>query len=443
MPPVIALIFCAVLVIVLLRTERGRNPDASLALWVPTFWLLLCGSKPIGRWLDPYATAGQIGSEEAGSPLDRLMLSVLILLAVLILRKRKIDWYRVMKDNFWLIMLFLYLGMSTMWSDFPFVSFKRWVRLSGAIPIAMVVLSERSPFRAMESALRRCAYVLIPFSLLVIKYFPHYGIQYSREGIKMWVGVATQKNTLGVICSLSVFLIIWAFLRDRRAGTFFKARSYEFGEGLVLATALYLLVGFRGVYPATAIGVLVFGTASLLLFYRVRNNVGRTATLLVFTVGVGLLCLTFADSLVPAVTSMFQRDESFTGRTDIWRAVLDVASQNPLLGVGYGGFWGLRDQIIYSTVGVREAHSGYLEVYLETGMVGIVLSLMFLIAYYRKALREMNRSFDWSIFGICILMMTLIHNYTESNFLRTSNYFWNVTVFVTVVLSASRLSIDK
>jgi O-antigen ligase len=115
--------------------------------------------------------------------------------------------------------------------------------------------------------------------------------------------------------------------------------------------------------------------------------------------------------------------------------VIDVASRNPLLGVGYGGYWGLQDGEIFSTLLVREAHSGYLDVYLEVGIVGIVLLLAFLLSYHYRALRELNHAFDWGLFGICLLMMTLIHNFTESNFLRTSSYFWNVTVFVTIILS--------
>jgi O-antigen ligase len=371
------------------------------------------------------------------------VLSLLIIFALLILYRRKIEWPLILKDNFWLILLFLYLGSSVLWSDFPFVSFKRWMRLCGAIPIALVVLSERSPFKALESTFRRCAYVLIPFSLLLIKYFPDFGVEYSREGTKMWVGVGSQKNSLGVICALSAFLIVWTFLRDRRAGALLKPRSQALSEGLVLVIGLYLLIGFRGVYPATAIGFLIVGVASLVLLYEMKRNVRHMATFLVLVVVVGLLCLAFGDSLVPTVTSAFNRNESFTGRSDIWREVLDVASRNPLLGVGYGGYWGLQDEKIYSTLGVREAHSGYLDVYLEVGIVGIMLLVAFLLAHHRRALRELNHAYDWGLFGICVLMMTLIHNFTESNFLRTSNYFWNVTVFLTIVLSAPCLHGNK
>ena len=438
MNPTVALILCLILVIVLLCIERIRNPEASNALWVPTSWLLLCGSKPLGVWFGSDAILASVGSEEAGSLYDRLVLSILIILALLIIYRRKIDWSGVLIDNFWLILLFLYLGYSILWSDFPLVSFKRWARLCGGIPIAMVVLSERSPVKALESAFRRCAYVLIPFSLVLIKYFPNLGVEYSPwAGTRMWTGVASQKNGLGVVCAISVFLVIWTFLRERRAKAFLKPRSQAFADGLVLAIALFLLLGNRGVYPATAVGFLIVGIVSLLLLRKMKNNVRHMATLSVLMVALGLFCLTFVDVLVPFVTSVFQRNETFTGRTEIWRAVLDVASRNPVLGVGYGGYWGLLDEIT-SRVGVKEAHSGYLGVYLEVGMVGIVLLSAFLLAHHRRALRELDHAYDLGLFGICLLIMTLIHNYTESNFLSTSSYSWNATLFVTIALSTRR-----
>ncbi|GAB4388048.1 MAG: hypothetical protein Kow0025_05080 [Thermodesulfovibrionales bacterium] len=431
MPPVLALILCGGLVAALLSAERGRNPEASPAVWIPTLWLLLSGAKPLGRWFEP--TVG-MASEEAGSLPDRLLLSALIILALLVIHRRRVQWSRVANDNIWLVILFLYLGASVVWSDFPFVSFKRWIRLAGAIPVAMVVMSERSPLKALESCFRRCAYVLIPFSILLIKYFPAFGVEYSREGIKMWVGVASQKNSLGVICALSAFLIVWTFLRERRAGTFLRARPQALADGLVLCVAVYLLTGFRGVYPATAIGILLAGTVSLLFLRRAGNNVRRAAAFLVIMTVVGLLSLFYGDSLVSIATSAFNRDESFTGRSDIWDMVLGIASRNPWLGVGYGGYWGLQDETVYAALGVRESHSGYLDVYLEVGLVGILLLMAFLRSFYRQSIRQLGGPREWGLFGVCLLIMSLIHGFTESNFLRTA-YLWSAMVFATVVFS--------
>ena len=228
------------------------------------------------------------------------------------------------------------------------MSFKRWFRLCGVLPIALIIASEDSPLNALESVFRRCAYVLVPISLLLIKYFPDLGVQYvTWSGTKMWIGVANQKNGLGVICTLSAIILIWGFLREWRAGFFAKGKANFVGNMLVLVMSLFLMRGFQGSYSATAIGILIVGILSLLLLYRVRNSGKRMANLLVVIAVSFLLCLTFSGALVPDVTSIFNRDSSFTGRSDIWSAVLDVASRKPVFGVGYGGYWGLQDEIIY------------------------------------------------------------------------------------------------
>ena len=80
--------------------------------------------------------------------------------------------------------------------------------------MALLVLSEQEPWQAMQSLLRRTAYVLIPFSVLLIKYFPDLGVVYSRwTGEILWIGVTLQKNGLGRLCVISIFFLIWTFTR--------------------------------------------------------------------------------------------------------------------------------------------------------------------------------------------------------------------------------------
>lgn len=432
MPPIVALIIFTVLVLVLLRIERGRNPEASWALWLPTIWILIRGSRPVGLWFGP--NLGQ--SEQAGSPLDRLVLSILIVLALLVLFRRKIDWSRILKDNSVLIFLYLYLAFSILWSDFPYVSAKRWIKFSGTIPLALVVLSERSPLKALESIFRRCAYVLIPISLLLIKYFPHLAVQYHHHSLEqMRVGVSTQKNPFGLMCAVSVFFFIWAFLRDRQAGDLLKSKSRVFAEVLVFGIAVYLL---HSAHSATAIGMLIIGIALLLILSRKKKLVRPIANLAIIGAPLLILSLDFYEPIRVSLTSIVGRDSSFTGRTIIWNAVRDIASRAPWFGVGFGGYWGLGVDEIISTLGVSETHNGYLEVYLSIGMVGFVLLLAFLLAHYRKMLRELDHSYDWGVFGICFLVMLLLANYTEGSLLKAS-FMWSILVFITIVFSGSSL----
>ncbi len=435
MNPTVILIVCVVLVSVLLCIERKRNPAASHALWVPTFWMLISGSRPVVTWFELGPNFNLVESVEAGSPLDRLVLSILIILALFILYRRKIEWSRILKDNSVLILLFLYMGSSILWSDFPFVSFKRWIRTVAVILMALVVLSEQSPLQALESVLRRSAYVLIPFSLVLIKYFSLYGRVYGRwDGQEMWTGVTTHKNSLGQLCALSAIFLIWAALRKWRSGDLFKSRSQTFADALVFSIALFLLNGTGGSYSATSIAMLIFGIASLLLLYWMKNLARFIAAhLKAFAVALALMYLFLADSLVAMVSSILGRDETLTSRTDIWRGIIDVASNNPLFGVGYGGFWGLSE--ISFKIGASQGHNGYLDVYLELGIVGIVLLSAFLLSFCGRVRRELDHVFDWGVFGICFLLMVMLYNYTESAFLSTG-YLWTTMVLLTVVFSS-------
>src|SRR3989304_5890046 len=201
MPPQLALIICIIFVLWLLHLERKQAPNVSRVLWIPTIWMLSIASKPFGVW---FMSAG--ADAEAGSPLDRAFLSVILCLGLLILASRKFSWSRAIKENSWLMLLVSYLLVSILWSDIPFISFKRWIREVVAVVMAFIVMTERNPRQALESILRRTVYVLIPFSLVLINYYSAYGRVYGRwSGELMWGGVTTQKNGLGRLCLISVF----------------------------------------------------------------------------------------------------------------------------------------------------------------------------------------------------------------------------------------------
>jgi len=75
--------------------------------------------------------------------------------------------------------------LSILWSDFPFVSFKRWFRDLGNYLVILVVVSDPNPLEAARTLLRRFCYLLIPLSILLIKYFPYLARQYE-----VWTGNA-------------------------------------------------------------------------------------------------------------------------------------------------------------------------------------------------------------------------------------------------------------
>ena len=432
MPPLLALFFCTVFVLFLLRLELKHAPEVSSILWIPTIWILYIASKPLSIW---FQTSGV--NPESGSPLDRAFLSALLCLGLFILRLRKFSWSRAIKKHPWLMLLIGYMLTSILWSGIPFISFKRWLRELVAVVMAFVVATESNPRQAMQSLFTRTIYILIPFSLLLIKYFSEYGRQYNHwTGELMWIGVTLQKNGLGRLCLISAFFLIWTLVKRWQGRDIPVVRYQTHANVLVLILTLWLLKGAPDTetYSATAITALAAGLAAfvcLLWMKKLRINLRAIpfATILALGIAFGIVTPMVGGSDVVGFTSTLGRDATLTGRTDIWAGLLPIVERQPILGYGFGGFWTTETEKIHE---ISEAHNGYLDVFLELGSVGILLVTIFLLSCCRRAKRELDHDFDWASLWLCFLVMAVIHNISESSINHFTAHLTTVLLFLEV-----------
>jgi O-antigen ligase len=398
-------------------------------------WMLYIASKPLGTWLGS-------GDRDAGSPVDQYFLSTLLCLGIFILlASRNFRWDQALQENAWVMLLMGYMFLSILWSDLPFISFKRWIREAIAVVMAFVVLSEGNPRKAIQSLFKRTIYVLIPFSIILIKYFPEFGVQYRNQGGQMWVGVATQKNGLGRLCLFAVFFLVWTFVIRRRGRNIRIGKYQTLADVSVFVLALYLLFGPPGQdqYSATALISLGIGLAAfvgLLWMKKHRLNLGaNTLTIIAALIfGLGSLQPFWGGSTVAGFTSTIGRDTTLTGRTEIWASLVPDAMGQPILGSGFGSFW---TPAMREKHEIQEAHNGYLDVVLSLGFVGLTLWAMFLLSVCRKAHREIRQDFDWACLLICFLLMALIHNITETSFGSFTSHLPAVVLFLAVSSTAA------
>jgi exopolysaccharide production protein ExoQ len=436
MPPFLALILCTIFVVWLLTIDHKSSPHNSLTLWLPTIWVLLIAGKPLGVWFEVARTDG-----EMGSPLDRNFLIILIILGLSILFRRRFAFFKAVKDNSRLIFLATFMLLSTLWSDIFFTSVARWVReIMTPVIMSFLILSENDPREAMLSILRRTTYIAIPFSLLLIKYYPLFGVQYSRwEGQLMWMGVATQKNGLGILCLIAIFFLSWSLIRRRRNHNIQTVRYQTIAEIFLLILSLLLLKG-PSIYAmsATSVSALAAGLAAFIVLLRLsKSRIYPSAnTLSVITIAViviGTLSVFSEGQTLGFLTSSLGRDSTLTGRTDIWRQFLPMALQHPLLGHGFGGFW-TEATIAYQEV--NSVHNGYLEVILHLGFVGLILVSLFLLSSLRRAQQLVKNDFYWVSLWICFLFMSILHNMGESSLDSFSRTLTAMLVFLYVASSS-------
>jgi exopolysaccharide production protein ExoQ len=409
--------------------------------WIPTIWMLYVASKPLAVWF-PWS-----GATPESSPLDRAFLIALMFVAFWILARRKFNWSIAMKDNIWLMVLIIFMLVSVIWSSIPKASFFRWIRELQAIIMAFSVLSEPLPRRAIESILRKTTYVLIPFSILLIKYFPEYGIEYSRwTGERMWIGVSQQKNGLGLLCLIASFFLIWSIVYRWHSKKVPVWKFETHTEIFLLFLAIWLMRGPSGsfFYSATSFYALCAGLLAywgLNLTKKLRKTLTASKIMIIVAAIMlfGIIVLFTGGSNIKYFASSAGRDATLTGRTEVWASLLPVAMRRPLLGSGFGGFWTPATKDLFRISG---AHSGYLDVLLGLGFVGLFLTSIFLMASCRKAYRMLSVDFDWGVLLVCFIIMAVIHNITESSIDSLTSFLTAVIMFSTVC-SANMVSYRK
>lgn len=416
MPPSLALFLWLILLLGLLRFDPAKDAGISLALWVPLTWMFIIGSRLPAQWLGQVGTSGAAIYQE-GNLLDRLILSILILLAIGILMSRSFEWGDFFTRNFALTAFLFFALVSLVWSDFPFVSFKRWSRDLGSYLMVLVVLSDPRPLEAVRAVLRRLGYLLIPLSIVLIKYYPHMGKQYSEwTGTPWYVGVTTSKNMLGVVCLVSGIFLFWDTVTrwsDRREP---RTRRIIVLNAALMGMTLWLL---NLADSATSRICLVIGC--LVIAAAHSRAVKRHPVRLKMLIPVCLclyLVLAFGFGINEAIAGSVGRDATLTGRTDLWNLLLSM-NTNPLVGTGYESFWlGPRLELIWErfAFGVNEAHNGYLEVYLNLGLFGLFLLGGFLIASYRTICRRLTPPSSFASLALALWTILLFYNVTEAAF---------------------------
>jgi len=217
MPSQIATLVFALGIVGLFVLDRDRKASSSPALWIPVIWLLIAGSRMVSQWIAAFGAGmnTQYSADQIrdGNPFDRAFLTGLLVLGVVVLIRRGRKVTTLLRANGAILLFFAYCGVSTLWSDFTDVSFKRWIKALGDLIMVLIVLTDLDPSAAVKRLLARVGFVLLPVSILLSKYYSALGRGFGEGGEALYVGVASSKNELGGICLLFGLGAVWRLCR--------------------------------------------------------------------------------------------------------------------------------------------------------------------------------------------------------------------------------------
>lgn len=419
MSALIATLICLIFIFYLFWMERRESRDQSPALWIPIVWMILATSRSVSQWLGMDAATDPLAAYADGSPLDRAVYLALIIVGIIVLLSRKPDWNAILTRNKWLWLYFAFCLISILWSDEALVSFKRWVKALGTVVMVLIIMTDNRPYDALGVCLRRLSFILIPLSILFIRYYPEYGRAYHFDQV-MYTGVATSKNTLGQLCLVSGIYFSWCLL---------LARSNEYRAGgyrRMLFDVLFISMTVWVLYNANSatsllcliIGICLFVVGKMPVFVQKPNRL--LALFLVACVFFGLLEYLF--DLNNLIIGGLGRETDLTTRVPLWSMLLawDI---NPWIGTGYENFWsGERMLAIWKEwPGIIQAHNGYLDVYLNVGLIGLSLILITIAIGLRNAIIQTKCDHAVGVLKLTLIVVAILYNWTEAAIKPISN----------------------
>jgi O-antigen ligase len=304
----------------------------------------------------------------------------------------------------------------------------------------LIVLTDEQPVAALRRLFSRIGFILLPASMLFIKYYPNLGRSYEEwSGVQMANGVTPDKNVLGVVTFVLSLGAVWRVLglfqsdknlRDRR--------RHLLAQGALLAIGIWLLMVANSVTSSVSF---VLGAGLLLatsLRFMRRNPAALHVLVLLLALSAALLLLLGGGA---SAARALGRNVTLTGRTDIWGAVIPMVP-NRLVGAGFESFWlnhSVHDrlEVLFPGLPLNEAHNGYIDVYLNLGFLGLGLIVLIVVDGYRRAFKAFRRE---PALGGLLLAFTLaapIYNFTEAGF-RMMNPNW--IFFLLAVIEASYIA---
>jgi O-antigen ligase len=430
MQPAVASLICGIGIAGLFFLDRGKKTRVSMALVIPAVWMFLNTTHPLSFWLGmsgqgSYTTEAYV----EGNPFDRNVALVLQLAALVVLCRKSAKVGAILRTNSLILVYFSFCLLSVLWSDFPFVTFKRWIKAIGDVQMILVILAELDPLAALSRILTRMGFFLFPLSILFIRFYPQLGRRPTNSWTQEPVGVAQQKNELGIMCMMYGIFFLWMLLsvyrEQKRPGRWRPMLAY----GTIVAMSAYLLsqcnsttsiVGF-----ASSAGVLWLASRRparpALVHSVVLAVLGLTVIALFFDPGGGLV-------------QSLGKDPTLTGRREVWNLVLSLHT-NPLIGTGFETFWlGWRLEFMLNALvnlPINEAHNGWIEVYLNLGWMGLCFTALLILAGYRRIISRIRQNPEKGCLFLGFLLCALFYSFSEAGFrYGTVSWFFLLLVII-------------
>jgi exopolysaccharide production protein ExoQ len=413
-----------------LGQARPSAPKMDKRIIVP---ILACGYAVIGSPVLMYLTrpSGSVSLEALlESHLENRLIWPGMAAIALILVARNFSKFTVPLHIKWLLAYLALAGMSVVWAFKPDISFVRYV--SQVMIVMSIVLPAMLAARStdMMYGLFLCyALASILNALFVLNQDP-----LVIEGTVVgYPGYFAFKGTLGECAAIAFILSLREILN---AG----ARRVLAVTILVIDIWLMLVSESKG-----ALGMAFIAPFLALLTLIVTKKARISPATVVLSALFCFVVFSAATGFTMNRLSYYiYNNYTFSARTVIWDFAESEIARRPFFGWGFQSFWlaGTDAPSIVDAGGwvrnMPSAHSGYLDIKLETGYVGYLIFLCFLVATLHAIGRVADRDRLRAWLLLSLALFVILTNFLETVWTRGAEPLW--VLFVVVAAEIGRYS---
>ena len=325
--------------------------------------------------------------------------------------------------------LLVLMFLSVTWSIHPDVTFRRDVNYFSTI-LTACYLAQQFDIDEIMRILSWGIAISVVFSFLFVAAFPidaiHQPSPWHGEGGDIagdWKGVFSHKNNLGHVMIVGIFVELYMLTATS------QPIGRLFWHTILLGGCIVLCIFSHSGTALILASIYLVGAILFLLLQHARKYFGvGLATLAIVVATIIFILFVYPDLLF----GFLGRDETLTGRTELWALVLRFIWDRPLLGWGYSAMWLPDDDItraISDAVGwdVPEAHNALLDVTLQMGIVGLVIVLSFIVVSIWRAMRcVLVGDYKLGMYSLIFFLGVNISGITESTLAQNQSIEWVV-----------------
>jgi len=278
-----------------------------------------------------------------------------------------IRWNEIrIRIPFVVLPLLAWMTLSAVWSDSPMDTLKGAL-LMGAVAFVAILIGGSFGLRTIAMAVGWLGIAALVLSIGLALVNPSVAFvaeSYNRGALE---GIYPHRNVLAFVLVIGIGGLLATSVNSKMA---------QFAR-VAAVVALWGGIWWTNSSTAKVSASLLLLTGFVLWAIRRREVSQRPRVLLILGMVVMLLIVVVAFNF-ETVTGLLGRDSTLTNRTLIWHLVLESASAQPWIGFGWDAVWSHGAQVgdsIRQSVqwDFDHAHNGYLDVLIQTGIIGTTL----------------------------------------------------------------------